>query len=67
MSHTAGIGSITASRRHAGRILGTQVIFTGYNSGRRAAAFFEPRGWDEAAAIGGIVATGYGRKSDICR
>jgi len=70
MSHTAGIdiGSITAKAAvmREGVLLGTRVIFTGYSSeaaGRRV--FDELLGELGLAttAIGGIVATGYGRKS----
>jgi (R)-2-hydroxyacyl-CoA dehydratese activating ATPase len=70
MSQTAGIdiGSITAKAAviRDGELLGTRVIFTGYNAeaaGRRV--FEELLGTLGIARgeISGIVATGYGRKS----
>ena len=70
MSCTAGIdiGSITAKAAvlDDGRVLGTRVIFTGYNAeaaGRRV--FDELLGELEVdrSQIVRIVATGYGRKS----
>ena len=70
MSHTAGIdiGSITAKAAvmRDGVLLGTRVIFTGYNSEAAGRRVFEELLGElglEAEAIGGIVATGYGRKS----
>ncbi len=70
MSHTAGIdiGSITAKAAvmRDGVLLGTRVIFTGYNSEAAGRRVFEELLGElglTAAAIGGIVATGYGRKS----
>lgn len=70
MSHTAGIdiGSITAKAAvmRDGVLLGTRVIFTGYNSEAAGRGVFEALLEElglTSAAIGGIVATGYGRKS----
>jgi len=70
MSHTAGIdiGSITAKAAvmRDGTLLGTRVIFTGYNSEAAGRRVFEELLGElglTAAAIGRIVATGYGRKS----
>jgi (R)-2-hydroxyacyl-CoA dehydratese activating ATPase len=70
MSHTAGIdiGSITAKAAvmRDGVLLGTRVIFTGYNSEAAGRRVFEELLGElgvTPTAIGGIVATGYGRKS----
>jgi len=70
MTHTAGIdiGSITAKAviLGDGELLGTRVIFTGYNSEAAGRRVFDELLGElglTAAAIGGIVATGYGRKS----
>ena len=70
MSHTVGIdiGSITAKAAvmRDGVLLGTRVIFTGYNSEAAGRRVFDELLGElglAAAAIGGIVATGYGRKS----
>jgi predicted CoA-substrate-specific enzyme activase len=70
MSHTAGIdiGSITAKAAvmREGVLLGTRVIFTGYNSEAAGRRVFDELLGElglAATAIGGIVATGYGRKS----
>jgi (R)-2-hydroxyacyl-CoA dehydratese activating ATPase len=70
MSHTAGIdiGSITAKAAimHDDELLGTRVIFTGYNSEAAGRRVFEELLGElklTAAEIDRIVATGYGRKS----
>jgi (R)-2-hydroxyacyl-CoA dehydratese activating ATPase len=70
MSCTAGIdiGSITAKAAVLcdGRLLGSRVIFTGYNSEAAGRRVFEELlgdlGLDRAEVVR-IVATGYGRKS----
>lgn len=70
MSLTAGIdiGSITAKAAilRGNELLGTKVIFTGYNAeaaGRRVFGELLADLGLEAAAVIRIVATGYGRKS----
>jgi (R)-2-hydroxyacyl-CoA dehydratese activating ATPase len=70
MSHTAGIdiGSITAKAAvmRDGVLLGSRVIFTGYNSEAAGRRVFEELLGELGLAregIGRIIATGYGRKS----
>jgi len=70
MSRTAGIdiGSITAKAAILGDdgLMGTRVIFTGYNAEAAGRRVFEELLGDLGLAstqIGRIVATGYGRKS----
>lgn len=70
MSHTAGIdiGSITAKAAvlREETLLGSRVVFTGYNSeaaGRRVFEELLEELGISRREIGGIVATGYGRKS----
>jgi (R)-2-hydroxyacyl-CoA dehydratese activating ATPase len=70
MSLTAGIdiGSITAKAAilRGNELLGTKVIFTGYNAEAAGRRVFEELLTElglESAAVARIVATGYGRKS----